>query len=820
MTAPSHPSKRACASRPTAATVPDQAGRERIVRELDRCLLVEAGAGVGKTERLVARMVELLASGLCATQTLAAITFTRKAAAELRARFQVALEQAARAEAGERRRRLADALAHVEQAFVGTIHSFCGRLLRERPVEAGVDLAFTETDDAADARLRRQAWDDYVANLHLTGDPLLAGLEERGLKVGHLADAFVRFADYADVTNWPAPEAPLPDLDKAAEALRAYARHMQPLARSLPADPGEDRLAQRYRLVPRLVRQADLRRPASLMDVLDHFEEMGPHHVRFRAWPEGAGQARSELARWNLFCARHAAPCREAWRAARYGSVLRVLRGARDAYDRRRATLGCLSYQDLLLRAAALLRGRPEVRRYFRTRFTHLLVDEFQDTDPVQAEVMLLLTADDPTQDEWRRCRPVPGALFVVGDPKQSIYRFRRADVVTYNQVKQVLRGAGGDVVELWTSYRIDRAPTYLLVDRQGRVVPRRDRGAFSSVPTAEEIKEHLGQVGGDGAENRGVPEGIIVWKQDKLVFLTAEGKEIKAVSLPNEAKGLHSLAVSPDRKRVALVASELPPVDRDGNYMRHVLIWDLAGAGKPSQLDLKAQNLAWTATGKLLVVEAASRKDLKEKKFTTSLVNPTTNKAEGLELPAGVQALAAMPDEKSFVARAYDAEKGQSYLDLIGRDGKRIDRLTEVIDREIGLIFRAPVLSPDGSRLLFTDADLKAKLEEGMPRLPQLFVYDIKAKKRERLADVPLNAFILGYAWSPDSRKVAYAWKRVEPGVPIVSNSSNKDDPKRMTETESFVVVADANGGNAKTVHSAKGPTGPTITIRDLDWR
>ena len=66
----------------------------------------------------------------------------------------------------------------------------------------------------------------------------------------------------------------------------------------------------------------------------------------------------------------------------------------------------------------------------------------------------------------------------------------------------------------------------------------------------------------------------------------------------------------------------------------------------------------------------------------------------------------------------------------------------------------------------------------------------------------------------------MAYAWKRVEPGVPIVSNSSNKDDPKRNTETESFVVVADANGSHAKTVHSAKGPTGPTITIRDLDWR
>ena len=68
-----------------------------------------------------------------------------------------------------------------------------------------------------------------------------------------------------------------------------------------------------------------------------------------------------------------------------------------------------------------------------------MLVDEFQDTDPVQAEVMLLLTADDPTQTEWRRARPVAGALFVVGDPKQSIYRFRRADIDTYNEVKRII---------------------------------------------------------------------------------------------------------------------------------------------------------------------------------------------------------------------------------------------------------------------------------------------------------------------------------------------------------------------------------------------
>lgn len=123
-------------------------------------------------------------------------------------------------------------------------------------------------------------------------------------------------------------------------------------------------------------------------------------------------------------------------------------------YDRLRREGGWLNFQDLLLAAARLLRKSAAIRQYFRKRFTHLLIDEFQDTDPIQAEVMLLLTADDPGETDWRRCRPVPGSLFVVGDPKQSIYRFRRADIVTYNEVKRIIAASGGTIVSLTANFR------------------------------------------------------------------------------------------------------------------------------------------------------------------------------------------------------------------------------------------------------------------------------------------------------------------------------------------------------------------------------
>jgi ATP-dependent helicase/nuclease subunit A len=125
-----------------------------------------------------------------------------------------------------------------------------------------------------------------------------------------------------------------------------------------------------------------------------------------------------------------------------------------EGYEELKRRAGCLDFLDLLLRARDVVRKNAEVRGTLQRRFTHILVDEFQDTDPLQAEILLLLAADDPEETDWRRVRPVAGKLFTVGDPKQSIYRFRRADVALYEAVKQQLLAAGGEPVELTTSFR------------------------------------------------------------------------------------------------------------------------------------------------------------------------------------------------------------------------------------------------------------------------------------------------------------------------------------------------------------------------------
>ncbi len=445
---------------------PDQHERDRIQNGLHACMLVEAAAGTGKTTSMVGRMVELLKSGTCADiRTLAAVTFTRKAAAELRARFQVTLEKAAHESSGEERARLERALANVEQCFVGTIHSFCARLLRERPVEAGVDVEFEEIDEDADALLRTEAWSEHCARLIADdGEGIVSELSRLGIQLSDLEQAFKTFVLYPDVVRWPMPaeSRDLEGLEEAAAALDDYIEHMRALAPGLPEDCGRDTLIPAFRSLPRVVSHyEDLGDPAQLMEVLEQHFNRGVRVIQ-KVWAQAGyapEDAKAEGTRWADFQAQVVSPLVRAWREARYRPVMRVLFQARELYDLKRSERGQLNFQDLLMKAAGLLRGNPHVRRYFSQRFTHLLVDEFQDTDPIQAEVMVLLASASFDETDWRKCRPRPGSLFVVGDPKQSIYRFRRADIVTYNEVKNLILSPGsegepGELVRLSANFR------------------------------------------------------------------------------------------------------------------------------------------------------------------------------------------------------------------------------------------------------------------------------------------------------------------------------------------------------------------------------
>lgn len=443
--------------------LPDDDARARIRTDLGSSILVEAAAGTGKTTCMVERMVNLVGAGACPDpRGMAAITFTRKAAAEIRARFQFELEKRLGASTGEEKARLGRALEEIDQIFVGTIHSFCARLLRERPVEAGVDPAFRELDPEEDALLRESAWSRVEDDLAGTG--VLEGLRKVGLSLSDLSSAFGIMAQNRDVTEWPSPDVLPPPLEEALEAIDRWAAtirtRLEALMKAgvLPDPPEKDNFEERCRSVLRVHRMLDRDDLADVMETLAVFAQK-PAVIQGEWRGDKSGSrdlaARAEIDRWEEFAARMEERFLSTWRAHRYAAVMPVLRAGLSLYDRERETAGALNYQDLLIRAAAMLRESPDARHYFQLRFTHLLVDEFQDTDPVQAEVVLLLTASDPDETRWWMCAPREGSLFVVGDPKQSIYRFRRADITTYNRVKEIIGKKGaGRIVYLTSNFR------------------------------------------------------------------------------------------------------------------------------------------------------------------------------------------------------------------------------------------------------------------------------------------------------------------------------------------------------------------------------
>ncbi|HSD72963.1 MAG TPA: UvrD-helicase domain-containing protein [Thermoanaerobaculia bacterium] len=430
----------------------DAADRRAIREELRRNLLVEAAAGTGKTTSLVDRMLALVAEGEATADRICAVTFTVKAAAQLKERFQVALEGSLAAERDAvKRDRLAAALDGIDRCFIGTIHSFCARLLRERPVEGGVDPEFVELDETEDLLLRQEAWERYKQSLFLESSPLLSELSRYGMPINLLEEAYQCLASNPDVEPAVADRLPEPEFERERDLVLAF---LERAGKEIPPRDPEarsDSLQRKLRSALRLKEIRDLRRPAELVSLFERLQGSGK--VVQKLWPNAAIAVRLRDD-YDALVRDVVSPALGRWREFLYPLAIEAVRPAVTVFRRLRRERGVLDFGDLLLLARDLLRDHAEARRDFQRRFTPVLVDEFQDTDPIQAEVLLYLTGEDIEEKNWRRLVPAAGSLFVVGDPKQSIYRFRRADIETYERVKERICASGGRVLKLTTNFR------------------------------------------------------------------------------------------------------------------------------------------------------------------------------------------------------------------------------------------------------------------------------------------------------------------------------------------------------------------------------
>jgi len=498
----------------------DDAARQAAISERVRNVLVDAGAGTGKTQLVVDRILALIAPSddalpAMSIDRIAAVTFTRRAAGELKLRVRKAVLDALSLPglSPVRHDRLAQALGGLDTAYIGTIHSFADRLLRLRPVEAGLGPSYELVEDAK--LLVREAYEALMQAVEAgtlatavagqvppkeareaeqtVGDALSAGVrpEEELFEWGtgrFGLDSLVRgFVEQRDVEV----KAKLEEVDLAA--LRKALRELVKLAKELgSASPGSQLLRSMAKLCEGHLGDDD---PLVLYRALVVPLRRGLKGGIKRSFPDDpAGKAA-----WKVFDkgdppvpplrSRIVDPLTQ-WLGTRLARLRRVVIAL---YEKVKARHQVLDQLDLLIVLRDLLRRDLPTRRYFRDLFDHVFVDEFQDTDPLQAEILILLCDASGKAVGPDEVTVAPGRLTIVGDPKQSIYRFRRADVAMYDQVRRRLREGRALEVSLSSNFRSAPGLIAWFNERLERVLGAPgDDGAPFDVATGEVFYQPL----------------------------------------------------------------------------------------------------------------------------------------------------------------------------------------------------------------------------------------------------------------------------------------------------------------------------------------
>ena len=446
--------------------------QRRVVTPLDENFCVTSGAGCGKTRVLVERYIYFLDQDRdLSLGRLAAITFTENAAAEMRGRIREAcLGQIAAARQANDRVRLDRWLQRywdVDIAPVNTIHGFCAALLRGWPIEAGVDPQFAVLDETGAAFLQMDVVAAVVEDLLAAEDAdLLAVLEHFRLDAARDILRTVIGEKREVLRRVAGPVMARGDEEILAGLKKQIDEHvMGALQRLVDSAAIRDAVGALTRLVGHPTDKLEAIRQEAMTQI---------EHLRRARTADLAAQAAGRIAKAikvNCGSAKHW-PSAEALKEAK--NALRRLRDpfkeavkglptfreeterrhlalaqafyrtacrAIEAYEAAKRERSALDFEDLQTRTRDLLTSNPRVLERCRTRFRAILVDELQDTNLLQFEIVDLLTSGP----RGRRKEPPlrPGALFGVGDPKQSIYRFRGAEVEVFQKATGRVPPAG-----------------------------------------------------------------------------------------------------------------------------------------------------------------------------------------------------------------------------------------------------------------------------------------------------------------------------------------------------------------------------------------
>ena len=370
--------------------------QRRAIAQRGSSLFLHAGAGSGKTAVLVERFVASVREDGARVDSILAITYTERAAAELKARI--------------RRRFLAEGdrrhAREAERAWVSTIHGFCSRVLRAHALEAGLDPEYRVVEESEAARTARAAFESALEEFAAGG-----GAERLELLARYTPDklsAMVRTV-YGDLRSRGQREPSLPPVEGPRPAGREPAELAEAVSAALGELSGSGCSGKAV--------EAALRRLEGCRDALAGLGDELGQSADFEELRVKAGAARAlkteAFARLAEAHEAYVVACRAREAHRDYGLLRDLLAVYGRAYGEAKSARSALDFEDLELRCRDLLQRRPALRERYRDRFTQVMVDEFQDTNQLQNEILSLVARDN---------------LFTVGDELQSIYSFRHAD--------------------------------------------------------------------------------------------------------------------------------------------------------------------------------------------------------------------------------------------------------------------------------------------------------------------------------------------------------------------------------------------------------
>jgi len=508
--------------------LPDQAARVRALTDHGSTLLIEAGAGSGKTSLMAGRVALMLVGGI-QPRNIAAITFTELAAGQLFSRISEFVDDLLDGKVPYnmkevlpdgltdlQRQNLDQASQRINELTATTIHGFCQQLVRPYPVEANVDPGARVMDEGAAAL----AWQDLLKrflrnrlDIENDGGALAAFVESAGNRAESVIDTLAEFlrrhrtARPADITFT------FDTVDDFKTAVDAFTQWLNSVGY---IEPTTAELANELRDMADAFEQSlggDVADATIIGLALDPLPCSAlTQSFSWRKW--------GRKGKWEAAAAANGSSKADGDRISGEGDALYNAVG--DAWQRLQGMIGAagfralaaefnellelygaykreaalLDFDDLLLKAVELLRTTDSVRRALADRYTHVLVDEFQDTDPVQAEILWRLCGEGDDSTDWRTRSLRDGALFCVGDPKQAIYRFRGADVDTYVEARESIRRQFPDnVLEITANFRSLRPILDWVNQRFAETLSSEGQPGFQNLASTQEPKDDLPKV-------------------------------------------------------------------------------------------------------------------------------------------------------------------------------------------------------------------------------------------------------------------------------------------------------------------------------------